>query len=216
MFVLRVGPSHLRNGCNHRQKPNTMLHHASTDATDAAPPTIGSDAAAPRSDNRLSQRVVVVGLLAAVLTIMTAFALLQVFVAEQIPELTEERLAAAQERWQRNGPASYDMDLDLRGARPGTVHIEVRNGAATAMTRDGRSPPERTWDVWSVTGQFETLERELELAEDPVHEMEAKTGTQLRLRCAFDSKYGFPLRYHRTTSGGGPEVYWRVTRFEPR
>jgi hypothetical protein len=108
------------------------------------------------------------------------------------------------------------MDLEIRGAQPGIVHIEVRNGIATAMTRDGRVPPQRTWDVWSVAGQFDMLERELELAEDPEHEMQAARGTQLTLRCEFDAKLGYPRRYHRYVSGGGPEVYWRVTRFVAR
>jgi hypothetical protein len=84
------------------------------------------------------------------------------------------------------------------------------------MTRDGRTPPERTWNVWSVPGLFDTLERELELAEDPVHEMNAAPGTQLRLHCDFDPEFGYPRQYQRFTSGGGPEVFWRVTSFQPK
>jgi hypothetical protein len=140
---------------------------------------------------------------------------LRVFVAQHIPDLTESRLGDAEELWERAGPASYDMDLEIRGARPGVVHIEVRNDEATTMTRDGRTPPERTWNVWTVPGLFETLERELELAEDPVHEMNATAGTRLQLRCDFDRTFGYPRQYHRSVSGGGPEVFWRVTSFKP-
>jgi hypothetical protein len=61
---------------------------------------------------------------------------------------------------------------------------------------------------------FETLERELELAEDPVHEMQVSAGTQLRLRCEFDSQLGYPRRYHRIVTPGGPEVFWEVMQFE--
>jgi hypothetical protein len=137
-----------------------------------------------------------------------------VFVAQRIPELTEVALAEAEGRWDAAAVASYDMDIEIRGARPGRVQIEVRDDEVTAMTRDGRSPPPRTWAVWSVPGMFETLERELELAEDPVHEMQASAGTQLRLRCEFDSQLGYPRRYHRIVTPGGPEVFWEVMQFE--
>ena len=61
------------------------------------------------------------------------------------------------------------------------------------MQRNGVTPDEpRVWDVWTVPGQFETLERELQLAADPVHEMGASAGTQLTLQCEFDGHYGFP------------------------
>lgn len=169
----------------------------------------------PAHDHRLSSRAVTLGLAVGGLVIVGIVGLLRVFVAERIPDLTEARLLAAQHLWKQKGPASYDMDLRIRGAQPGSVHIEVREGQVTAMTRDGRSPPQRTWDVWSVPGQFDTLERELELAEDPQHEMQAAPGIQLRLRCEFDSQDGFPRQYHRFTTGGAPEVYWRVTRFVP-
>jgi hypothetical protein len=137
-------------------------------------------------------------------------------VAERTPEMTEAGLRAAEALWEKQGPPGYDMDLEIRGAEPSNIHVEVRDGEVTAMTRDGRSPPERTWYVWSVPGQFETLERELVLAEDPQHEMDVPAGTKLQLRCEFDPEFGFPRRYHRYATGGAPEVSWRVTRFEPR
>lgn len=154
-------------------------------------------------------------LLAVIIAITGIAIVLQVFVAQRIPELTEERLEAALELWEQQGPRSYDLDLEIRGAQPGTVHIEIRGGEVTAMTRDGRSPPRRTWDVWSVPGQFDTLERELVLAEDPQHEMGAAAGTQLQLRAEFDAEFGYPRRYHRYATGGAPEVFWRVTAFDP-
>ena len=135
----------------------------------------------------------------------------------RIPELTPERLAEAQAKWARAGPASYTMDIDLGGARPGVVHIEIENGDPIAMTRDGVTPKqERVWGVWSVPGMFDTIERELELAEDPVNQMDAARGTKLWLRCEFDPVYGYPQVFHRAVRGGGPEVYWEVTRFEPK
>ncbi|MEX0613193.1 MAG: DUF6174 domain-containing protein [Pirellulales bacterium] len=166
-------------------------------------------------DHARSSRAMLFALLAVIIAITGIAIVLQVFVAQRIPELTEERLEAALELWEQQGPRSYDLDLEIRGAQPGTVHIEIRGGEVTAMTRDGRSPPRRTWDVWSVPGQFDTLERELVLAEDPQHEMGAAAGTQLQLRAEFDAEFGYPRRYHRYATGGAPEVFWRVTAFDP-
>ncbi len=194
-----------------------MDHSASAeDGLTISPNLEPTGAKPPSSDHRLSSRVVIGGLMAVVLTLAAIAILLQVFVAERIPELTEATLEAAEKLWKEKGPASYDMEIKIRGARPGQVHMEVRDNKVVATTRDGRVPPEHTWDVWSVPGQFETLERELVLGEDPEHEMGAAAGTQLRQRCEFDSRYGFPRVYHRQVSGGGPEVYWRVTKFEAK
>jgi hypothetical protein len=154
----------------------------------------------------------------AALTIAGIVIGLKLFV-DPIPALTDSQLQEAEELWQRAGPASYDMKLEIRGARPGKVRIQVRNGEVTRMSRDGHTPPERTWDTWTVPGQFETLERELVMADDPVHEVQAQAGTQLRVHADFDPQYGYPRRYHRYVSGGGPqvpEVFWRVTEFESK
>jgi hypothetical protein len=163
-----------------------------------------------------ARRVFVAGLLIAVLGLVSVLVVLRVFVAQRIPELTEASLTEAEDRWDRAAVASYEMDIKIGGAQPGQVHIEVRNDEVIAMTRDNRFPPQRTWDVWSVPGMFETLERELELAQDPVHEMQAAVGTQLRLRCEFDPQLGYPRRYHRYITPGGPEVFWQVTRFQSK
>jgi hypothetical protein len=160
-------------------------------------------------------RAVLIWIFTIVLVLVGAVGLLCVVFVERIPELTEARLERAEQLWRQHGPASYDLDLEIRGARPGTAQVKVRKGIVTVATRDGRQPPRWTWDEWSIPGQFDTLQRELELAEDPQHEMHAAAGTQLRLRCDFDREFGFPRRYHRYATGGAPEVFWRVTRFEP-
>jgi Family of unknown function (DUF6174) len=177
-----------------------------------------ADSAAPSSPPRGKRLpgVLMAGLILAVVIAGVVVAL-QLFAVRRIPELTEPLLEAAEERWQANGPASYNLDLEITGAQPGIVHVEVRDGEVTAMTRDGRAPDQRrTWAVWSVPGQFDTIERELELAEDPVHEMQASADTRLKLRAEFDPHYGYPRQYQRMVFGGGPEVYWQVTKFEPQ
>jgi hypothetical protein len=172
--------------------------------------------ASPKSSSassRRSLRLFVMWLLAAGSFVAAAALALELFVARRLPELTAERLANAEALWQAKGPASYDLDLEILGERPGPVHVEVRDGEATSVSVHGQTPPLWTRDTWTVAGQFKTLHRELELAEDPVHQMGAKTDTQLRLKCEFDVEYGFPREFHRIVYGGGPNVYWRVTRF---
>jgi hypothetical protein len=140
---------------------------------------------------------------------------LKYFVAERLPAVTEASLEAAMQRWNAQGPQGYDMDVELRGAQPGFVHVEVRNHEVTAETRDGRVPGRSTWDTWSVPGLFDTLGRDLEIAANPEQEIGAAPGTRWQLRCAFDPQFGYPARYHRSATGG-PEVYWIVTKFEPK
>ena len=137
------------------------------------------------------------------------------FVVERIPLLTEVELESAKKRWQEHGPVSYEMDIELRGAQPGRVQVKVQNRVVTAETRDGRIPKEHTWETWSVVGMFNTLETDMEIAENPQQVVQAPPGTTWQLRCEFDPQLGIPRRYHRLASGG-PEVYWRVTRFEAR
>jgi hypothetical protein len=149
--------------------------------------------------------------------VLAAAVAMQLFVAERIPELTEEALDAAEQLWVQQGPKSYDMDFEVRGNQPGVVHVEVRDGEVTAMQRDGLTPSQRrTWVYWSVPGRFDELERELEMAADPEHEMQAVAGTRLSVRCEFDPQLGFPRQFHRIAYGGGTEVYWRVTRFQSK
>lgn len=140
---------------------------------------------------------------------------LQYFVAERLPELTEATLEKAMAQWDKFGPASYDMEIELRGARPGQVHVEVRDREVVAETRDGREPGRWTWKTWSVPGMLDTLSQDLEIAQNPEQLIQAAPGTKWRLRCEFDAHFGYPSRYHRLVTGG-PEVFWQVTKFEPK
>jgi len=163
-----------------------------------------------RSSWRIFLKVALVG----VAVLILAAICLQFFVADQTPFLTLDLLEEAQRRWESNKVASYDMDIEVRGAQPGRVHVEVRDTQVSAETRDGRTPPQHTWYVWSVPGLFEMLDQELVLAEDPEKNMNAAPGTKLQLRCEFDLKFGYPKRYHRFSTGDAPEVDWTVTKFQ--
>lgn len=179
--------------------------------------TNGEDAVGSGSESgaRHPGRRIAFLLASAALAVACVLLAVQYFFEERLPELTEATLQAASERWNEHGPASYDMEIELRGAQPGRVHVEVRDKEVTSETRDGRIPGRWTWDVWSVPGLFETLGQDLQTAVNPVQEIEAAPGTTWRLRCEFDPKLGVPVRYHRIVTGG-PEVYWQVTEFKPK
>jgi hypothetical protein len=129
--------------------------------------------------------------------------------------LTAENLEKAQRLWQAHGPDSYDLDLAIGGLRAGTVHIEVRHGQVTAMTRDGRSPSQRrTWDAWAVPGQFDTLEIEWAGLAHPERGFAAPPGAQVIERVRFDPELGFPQRYVRQVLGTELGVEWTTTSFK--
>ncbi len=133
-----------------------------------------------------------------------------------LAELTEEGLRAAELRWQQNRPSDYNLTVELGGARPGTIRLEVRGGrVVTAPTLDGTPIQGRhAWETWTIDGQFGTIYRELELAADPQGQMRLERGARLVLRAEFDSRIGYPRRFRRYVLGHGPEVRWDVTRFE--
>lgn len=157
-------------------------------------------------------------LVGAVLVGLSLVAVVRLAAGTRLPEVTEAALDDALVRWQENGPNSYRLEIEIEGQRPGIVTVEVEQDVVTKMTRDGQTPSQsRTWSAWAVPGMFDTIERELEMAADPVGEMgdeNASPGARLWLRGEFDPTYGYPAKFHRAVLGGGPEVYWQVTRFE--
>lgn len=152
---------------------------------------------------------VVLGSLACLLAFVAMF----VARRESLPPLTRAAYEAALERWQAHGPASYELDVVLEGRQPGRIHVEVRRGQVTRMTRDGIQPSQqRTWDYWTVPGQFDTLDRELEMAANPQASFNARPGSVIQ-QAAFDPTYGYPLHYRRFVLGTDFEVDWQVTAF---
>lgn len=150
--------------------------------------------------------------------LITAVALGAFMIAsrERAPRLTPEAYRAALERWEARGLKSYDMDVEILGNQPGKVHIEVRDGQVAHMTRDGVEPRQRrTWEYWTVEGQFETLARELENAEAPADAFKAPGVSEMVMWAEFDPVWGYPRRYDRVALGGDFEVHWKVTNFRP-
>lgn len=189
-------------------------------STSKQDPTAGGDrstsptereATAITPAGRQASSGVFLGVLGAGLLLAATLVALKVFVADKTPALTQEAVQTALEQWEAVGPKSYDLDVEIGGAQPGVAHVEVRDGEVKVATRDGLPLQEWNKDEWSIPGQFEALERELQLAEDPQAEMQAPPGARVWLRCEFDPEYGYPRRYHRYATGGAPEVYWRTS-----
>jgi hypothetical protein len=135
----------------------------------------------------------------------------------RLPILTRERLQAAVRLWKERDVASYVMDLEITGQRAGQVHVEVKNGVVVNLERDGQTPRQRrTWDVWSVPGQFDMMQQGLRAVDDPVGQMQAEEGAQVVVRAEFDPELGYPVAFSQVTLGGGPEFGWKTVRFQQR
>ena len=135
------------------------------------------------------------------------------------PPLTREMLESAQARWQQAGVKDYALDVEIAGKRAGRVHLEVRGGEPTAMTRDGVTPAQRrTWSAWTVDGMLDMMRMELDAAENPEKGFGAAEGARLVQRAQFDDALGYPLRYERIMLGTDHslDIDWRVVRFEGR
>ncbi|HVU86379.1 MAG TPA: DUF6174 domain-containing protein [Pirellulales bacterium] len=132
-----------------------------------------------------------------------------------LPEITRAGLAVAEQKWNAAQPPGYDMDIVIGGRQPGEVHIEVRRGTVTKMTRDGVTPSQsRTWEYWTVPEQFETIRQDFDSSETEGG-FGAAPGAQTILKGEFDPQYGYPRRYERHVLGTDLTVEWTVTRFAP-
>lgn len=174
------------------------------------------DAAAADAPRRSRPAALVIGVLlggAAVAAGLLTYAFLN---RNSTPLLTRTEFEAAAERWNDAGPANYNLDLVLTGNRPGRIHVEVRDGQATTMERDGVVPSqERTWYYWTVPGMMDTIAEELEMAEDPAGSFNVPGASEVIQRAVFDPEFGYPRKYDRVVLGADFEIHWEVTKFEP-
>jgi Family of unknown function (DUF6174) len=129
--------------------------------------------------------------------------------------LSREAYDRASRLWDENGPADYNLDIEVSGNRPGKIHVEVRDRQATHMVRDGVEPRQhRTWYYWTVPGMLDTIGQELDKIDDPATGFGAATGSSVMLRADFDDQLGYPRRYLRSVAGQKLDMGWTVTRFE--
>lgn len=171
----------------------------------------------PRTRQRMRVGQLLVGLLlGSVFGLLLAVAVGIWIFRDPMPRLTAESLDQAIARWHAHRPDNYNLDLTLSGGQTGLIHVEVRDGEVTAMTRNGRTPEQRrTWDYWSVENQFDALALELESARQPERAFGVTGEHSVVLRAEFDPRYGFPRVYHRVVLGNSSELRWDVTSFVP-
>lgn len=175
-----------------------------------------SESATPSETPTGRRRPILLGMLLGLAIVLVALAAWMAANRSSTPRLTEAAFDAATQRWDKRGPASYDLDIELTGNRPGKIHVEVRDGQVTRMTRDGVQPAqERTWFYWSVPGMFDTIAEELEMARDPAAAFKSPAATQMVIWAEFDPQFGYPKKYDRSVLGTNYEIHWQVTRFEP-
>src|SRR5689334_13869565 len=136
-------------------------------AANDAPEDSSPAATAPHSTvGRLRRAPLLWGMFGGVIAAIVGSFIYLLATSDRAPRLTREAYEAAVARWDAHGPADYNLDIELTGNRPSLIHVEVRDGHAVRMTRDGVQPrQERTWFYWTVPGQFDTIAEELEMAE---------------------------------------------------
>ena len=173
-----------------------------TNPDSSQPDETQGDAASksPRRGSRL--RPLVLGIALGLAVALVALAVFAVVARRGPPQLTREAYQSAVERWEENGPADYDLDLELAGNRPGKIHVEVRGGEVVHMTRDGVEPSQkRTWDYWSVPGMLETIDQELEMAHDPAASFNSRGVTQMVMWAEFDPRTRIPAQLRSRGAG---------------
>jgi len=176
------------------------------------------DSAAARKAKRpisLSRRIAQIALILFGSFLLTAAILVLVF-RDRTPTLTEANLAAARQRWEQSGPASYRMKLVKLGNRRDAISITVRDGEPVEFALGGaKNSPPRVWSYWTVPGMFQTLEQELISRDDPQHGFGADEGAVVDQRAEFDADYGYPVYYFRAIEPGQLNSGWRVESFTP-
>lgn len=172
---------------------------------------------AQTAEQRVRPRAIAIGLLLGAVTGLVVVVFVMLFASRKnaLPILTRSEFKKASLHWEKRGPKSYNLDLVLTGSQQGDIHVEVRDGEVTLMTRDGVKPAQqRTWDYWSVPGQMEIIGEDLEAAEQESKGPPTRQRPKLVLRAQFDPKLGYPTTYHRVELGNPADTRWEITRFE--
>ncbi len=171
----------------------------------------------PASKPRLKRSQILIGVIfGSVVTFLAGVVVLIALNSDSLPVLTEDRLETARYLWRNSKIDSYSMVLELKGVQPGKIEIEVEDGEPTRLVRDGEVPDRRTWDVWTVEGQFETIERDFANRENSQETFGVANPEQVLMYAVFDGRDGHPTQYRRMVQGRPYTVEWIVTEFKPR
>src|SRR5207247_2222991 len=89
-------------------------------------------------------------------------------------QLTMEQLTAAEDRWDKNGPADYDLVIEktIRSATAednikDRIEVRVRSKKVVEAAMNGRPLERRLWDEYDVPGWFGFVERFLQIDTAP-------------------------------------------------
>lgn len=195
-----------------RSRPDAKAAAAESDSETQAKEDTASE---PGKPSMKRSQIVVGAIFGTVITFLIGVVVIIALNRDSLPLLTPDELETARYLWRNNEINSYAMTLELKGVQPGLIEIEVENGEPTRMVRDGRSPDRRTWDVWSVEGLFETIERDFANRENSEQTFGVASPEQVLMYAVFD-KHGVPTHYRRMVQGRPYTVEWIVTEFKPR
>jgi len=133
-----------------------------------------------------------------------------------IPVLTADDFNRAKQTWESNAINSYDMDLIfLGGSNKEVIHLEVRKGVVTAVTKNGKAPAQqKTREEWTVPNQFTMIGDDL--AKHARGGFSTQEGVEIVLRGEFDPELGYPKRYILDVVKGRSPLRsnWTVTKFQ--
>ncbi len=155
----------------------------------------------------IRRRVLAVGSLLVVGGAVVAFAQAR----EPMSPLTLEALEAARTKWRQTGITDYDLTYAMAG---GIYVVRVRAGRVVTLTRDEEPTTSHRLADFTVDGLFNTLERELDLLDNPNSPFGGDRSTIL-LRVRFDSERGYVRRYLRAVGGSGRSEKIEVQHFAP-
>ena len=194
------------------------MKHTTTTATTTGPENgaIGGDAG---KRPPLRNRLLVIAAVIVVSTLALAIQAIRHWTRPGeavIPLLTSAEFDRAQRTWESHGVDSYDTDVEFRGgSNRESIHLEVRKGQVTAVTKNGKPPAQhRTWDEWTVPKQFEMIAADM--AKHAHGGFGVREGVKIVLRAEFDSELGYPKRYVLDVVRGRSPLHsnWTVTRFQ--
>jgi hypothetical protein len=180
----------------------------------------GDSPASSHGFSRLARMQILVA--ACFLGVLTAVIGLMVWTAfgnrGQLPPLTVEDFNQARQRWQANAPLDYDVTIEVAGRQAAVYHVEVRAGEVVVSTRNAMPLKQRrTRGTWSVPGMFNTMQSDVDNAEQHRLGTAAAGVPHVHLLALFDPRFGYPQRYHRTELrkwANNDVVSWEVTQFD--
>ncbi len=174
------------------------------------------DATKRPKQRRLLRGVVVGILLGIVVGGIGSVVVLAIRNRDALPMMKANDYRAALARWKEHGPKSYDLDMDVGMSLNGRMHLEVRDGAVTKLTLDGKPLQPRLGEYWSINGLFEIIGLDTERNEAAVKNGESLYSLPVAQQAKFDPNNGIPLEYRRREESSGQAGQWKIVSFQPR